>query len=615
MATADRQHTIDEYNAHAWELRFQNLPQAADLCWAAHQQASEEPRYERGLAESLRTLSYLYHSLSQHEEALRYGLRALDLFILLKDDAEQIRTLNIIGSSERESGGYADALRHHLQALRLTRETNNAIDEIRSINHIGFVYMRLGDYANALRNFEQSLQLAQAAHDSHGQADAHNFIGQTLFSLGKVEDALRQAEFGLRLYRDANHRQGEVDVLLHIGHALMSLENIAQAITYYEHALHIAGEIGQDTLETLSLISLGKLYIMQKQPAKALGYLQEAHTLAESSHASEHLYHSHEALALHYKHCGQFQAALHHQEQAHLIAQAISHEQSRYQIRALQAAYDLEAARTEAQVNHTRTIELQREMHDRVRVEEALHQANQKLRQEIDHREQLISDLDAYAHTVAHDLKAPLALVIAYSNLLLTDMSEELSTERVDWLTSINQAGLKMTQIIDELLMLARTHKQNIFSEPVNMTQVIQETQSRLAFMINEHGARIDVATDLPPAFGYTTWVEEVWTNYISNAIKYGGHPPVITLGATPQDDGYIRYWVKDNGSGLRPEDQRVVFTQFKRLQNTMQVEGHGLGLSIVKRIVEKLGGQVKVESDGIPGRGCTFSFTLRAAG
>jgi signal transduction histidine kinase len=111
---------------------------------------------------------------------------------------------------------------------------------------------------------------------------------------------------------------------------------------------------------------------------------------------------------------------------------------------------------------------------------------------------------------------------------------------------------------------------------------------------------------------GYTTWVEEVWVNYLSNAMKYGGRPPQIDIGATPLDNGMIRFWVKDNGDGIPPEKLPELFTRFKRL-NTLRATGHGLGLSIVKGIVEKLGGEVGVESENVPGKGSVFSFTLPA--
>jgi two-component system sensor histidine kinase/response regulator len=113
-------------------------------------------------------------------------------------------------------------------------------------------------------------------------------------------------------------------------------------------------------------------------------------------------------------------------------------------------------------------------------------------------------------------------------------------------------------------------------------------------------------------ALGYGPWVEAVWTNYLSNALKYGGRPPKVTLGATEMGNGWIRFSVVDNGPGLSQEEQARLFVPFERLHQARS-EGHGLGLSIVQRIVKKLGGQVGVESTGEAGEGCEFYFTLPA--
>jgi signal transduction histidine kinase len=111
-----------------------------------------------------------------------------------------------------------------------------------------------------------------------------------------------------------------------------------------------------------------------------------------------------------------------------------------------------------------------------------------------------------------------------------------------------------------------------------------------------------------PASLGYEPWVEEVWVNYISNAIKYGGESPRIQLGATREPDGYVRFWIRDFGPGIPADQQSQLFIPFQQLEHT-RAQGHGLGLSIVKRIVEKLGGQVGVESQ--PGQGSTFYFAL----
>jgi signal transduction histidine kinase len=235
------------------------------------------------------------------------------------------------------------------------------------------------------------------------------------------------------------------------------------------------------------------------------------------------------------------------------------------------------------------------------------------LARQIEERNQLIGELDAFAHTVAHDLKNPLANVFGFSELSLAYYRDgDIDNVRM-CLENISRYSLKMTDIIESLLMLSILRQEDaIETAPLDMSAVVSEALTRSDNMVRQSGAEIVLPDEWPKAIGHSLWVEEVWANYISNAIKYGGQPPQIELGADQPVGGMVRFWAKDNGEGLSPEEQALIFTPFTRLHK-LEAEGHGLGLSIVQRIVEKLGGDVGVESQ--PGSGSTFYFTLPAGG
>jgi signal transduction histidine kinase len=225
-------------------------------------------------------------------------------------------------------------------------------------------------------------------------------------------------------------------------------------------------------------------------------------------------------------------------------------------------------------------------------------------------------ELDAFAHTVAHDLKSPMARIVGFSETLESSYTELPDDELRHYLCMMAQSGRKMSRIVDELLLLAGVRKMEVELRPLDMASIVAEAMQRLEPMIQEAQADVTLPKTWPAALGYGPWVEEVWINYVSNAIKYGGQPPRVELGAislgSPQEEGnegaMVRFWVGDNGAGLTPEAQARLFTPFTRLDQ-VRTEGHGLGLSIVRRIVEKLGGQVGVEST--VGQGSIFSFTL----
>jgi PAS domain S-box-containing protein len=219
-------------------------------------------------------------------------------------------------------------------------------------------------------------------------------------------------------------------------------------------------------------------------------------------------------------------------------------------------------------------------------------------------------ELDAFAHTVAHDLKGSLSVLIGCSELL-NDYEVNLNAAQIrESLDMICRIGWKMSDVVDGLLLLSRVRSEDIMVAPLDMAPIIHEAMFRLRQEVEERGAEIILAKDFPLALGYAPWLEEVWYNYISNAVKYGGTPPKILLGGELTEDGCARFWVKDNGQGLSQAEQSQLFIPHST--RTKCSESSGLGLSIVKRIVEKLSGYVGVESE--VNKGSIFSFKLPLA-
>lgn len=218
----------------------------------------------------------------------------------------------------------------------------------------------------------------------------------------------------------------------------------------------------------------------------------------------------------------------------------------------------------------------------------------------------LVDDLENFAHIVAHDLKNPIASIIGFASLV--EASRNLDDYDRDNINLIIQAGHRLSRMVDEMLLLAFVqHAGDLPLEIVDMSHIFREMELRFASLIKKHNAVLVVPDMLPAVRSYAPWIEEVWANYISNAIKYGGESPTITIGAE-ELDGCIRYWVKDDGEGLTREQQDKLFTAFSRVSEP-KANGNGPGLSIIQRIVQKLGGTAGVDST--PGQGCRFWFIL----
>ncbi len=244
-----------------------------------------------------------------------------------------------------------------------------------------------------------------------------------------------------------------------------------------------------------------------------------------------------------------------------------------------------------------------------VNADEELRNTNKKLVFEIEKREKLIEDLDAFAHTVAHDLRSSLSSIFSASEIMEDIIKVNDKNLLCELSNLINHSANKSIQITHELLLMATTDKTEVDRKPLDMFRIYNESKRRLSDIIKNSNAKFSEPLVWPQSIGYAPWIEEVWSNYLSNAIKYGGTPPEIEVGADLLLDGNVKFWIKDNGKGLSAEQQKLLFKNFVRLQ-PQNAEGYGLGLSIVKKIIEKLDGSAGVESKGI-GQGSKFYFIL----
>ena len=194
------------------------------------------------------------------------------------------------------------------------------------------------------------------------------------------------------------------------------------------------------------------------------------------------------------------------------------------------------------------------------RLAEEKRQADEALRQYATELKARNEELDAFTHTVAHDLKNPLNNVINSAELLTQGDATLLDETRQECLQTIVRSALKMGNIIDELLLLAGVRRTEVVTEPLDMAGIVAEARLRLVHLIGDTQADIILqdASAWPVARGYGPWVEEVWVNYLSNALKYGGQPPRVELGADPlsipltsggeEGRDMVRFWVRDNG-------------------------------------------------------------------
>lgn len=237
---------------------------------------------------------------------------------------------------------------------------------------------------------------------------------------------------------------------------------------------------------------------------------------------------------------------------------------------------------------------------DRKENEEALKAANE--------------ELDAFVRTASHDLRSPLVSLSGFLALLKETEAENLTDTGVRFLERIEANSKRMEQLLDDLLKLSRAGREMTPKQVVDLTNTLEFIKTDFEPLIEEKKAQLVLPEELPKVHGETSAISQIFTNLISNGLKYMGEEeePLVEL-KWEREDGHHHFQVMDNGIGIDPAHHERVFESFQTLQDERAgvVDSTGVGLNIVQRIVERHGGRIWVESDGQ--KGSVFHFTLDA--
>ncbi len=240
--------------------------------------------------------------------------------------------------------------------------------------------------------------------------------------------------------------------------------------------------------------------------------------------------------------------------------------------------------------------DLQAEIVTRKRAEEALQESN--------------SALEAFSFSVSHDLRAPIRAMQGFANVLLEDYGSKLDEMGKECATRIVNAAERMDLLVHDLLVYSRLGHTTLDLSPVSVENAVFDALAQLEQDLKIRGASVEVKQPLPAVTGHSTTLTQVLANLIGNGTKFvaAGHKPEVKLWAE-QQDGHAIIWIKDNGIGIAPENQSRIFRVFERLHGADDYPGTGLGLAIVRKGVERMGGQVGLESK--PGAGSRFWIRL----
>jgi signal transduction histidine kinase len=242
----------------------------------------------------------------------------------------------------------------------------------------------------------------------------------------------------------------------------------------------------------------------------------------------------------------------------------------------------------------------------------ALREANERLEGVNDALRRSNEDLEHFAHVASHDLQEPLRTIVAHSQLLVRSLGKQLETDDKESFDLIIGAAQRMRNLIDDVLTYSSVARSAPEFEPAPLNEAAAWALGNLEESIRLAGGQVTV-DNLPEVWGDRTQLARMFQNLIGNALKYrSAADPCIHVGVRPPGEGAeCVIYVRDNGIGIDPEYHERIFGAFKRLHGG-NIPGTGVGLAVCRRIIERHGGRIWVESS--PGAGATFVFTLKCS-
>lgn len=568
-----------------------------------------QENYVRGVIMSYLARGWAHLRLGNYETALHHTIDSLELARNHYDDDLVMRSLTLLGVLDDTSGDYSAAAEHTREALALARDLEDVNSQAVLLNNLGYIDINRKEYDLALQYLEESIALGEAHDLVKSLGDNYDNCCSAYHGLGEYEPALECGKRSLAIYRRINHTLGISEVLNTLGNVYADTGNYTVALQHFDESLRLSRKLGNRYESARALQRMARVHLRRGQAQAARPLLEDALEIARNIDALPLQSAAHRLLSEVCEDEDNPTAALRHYRLFHALEQVVFTDESDRRLRHLQITHEVERSRREAELQRLRSERLQAELEHQKQIESELQQRARQLEQ----MEQMKTDMVRLA---AHDLRTPLGIMLSSLEMIDFTATAPLNNQQQKYMAEIRRVGNEMLTMLEDILSLERIEQMADFAsfEPLNLSERVEQVYRTYVTRAEVHQQQTSLQLPDDPLFvrGERAQLNEAISNLIGNAIKYtpSGGTIQVRLFLQPEANQVV-FEVQDTGPGIPEEHQHHLFQPFYRVESSVTegIKGTGLGLHLVKRIVERHQGQIVFQS--VEGEGSTFGFSL----
>lgn len=592
-------------------------------------------------------IGMVYSKWGNSSKTIENYNKSLEISLRENNKVGMAAAYNNIALVKKGLGDFDEALEYYQKSLKVNEENGDIAGIARCLTNISAIYKEMGDDEKALSLLRESMEYEKQLNNDQGVLKSHEKIGLLQLRLGDYVDAIESFENSIEIAKKGNDNEQVVVSYRNIGNAYENLKNYNKAIEYYKISLKLAQDIENSKAIALANYYLGKCYHQINNFDEAINYTNQSINISRTNSFIDFLEDSYKLISEIYKNAGDYKQALNYQSKYIEIHTTIYNEQNQKRLTELQTRYETEKKEKEilelksekektrqkylmiviiATISvllvvilllYSRFLIKKRSIKMLDKKNEQLEQINKELKISKEKAEESDRLKTAFLANVSHEIRTPLNAIIGFSEFLVDpDLEQE---QKFDLLNTINLNSDMLLGLIDDILDIARIEsgQLRIKYEKVSLNKLMEETfllmknknekkREQIEFKLENRNDDIEVYAD-------SFRIKQILINLIDNSFKFTNQGK-ISFGyelITKDSEKYILFEVTDTGVGIDEQYHDKIFDMFYKVPRDKSViyRGTGIGLSIVKNLIEQMGGEISFESkkDG----GTKFHFTI----